>query len=122
MRIYVLPAILLICAYLIPVAACHAQTRKYEVYKTDRYGNKQNILRPDAIIEVDDLTGRAEVYETDRYGFPDITQRPSYVIEASPFNVPLYSSLSSDKDCDDDDSINRRHRHHHYDEDEDDDF
>lgn len=123
MRKHLLPVILLLCTFGIQsigsqFTLCHAQTRRYEAYKTDRFGNKRNILRPEAVIEIDESTDTARMYDTDKYGFADIISEPTYVIESSPFNSLRGSSLSSDEDCDHGhDELHRRHR----DDDDDDD-
>lgn len=101
-------------------ATCHAQTRRYEVYRSDRFGIKRDALRPDAVIEIDEQTDSARMYDTDRYGFPDIRRDPTYVIESSPFNSLLDTNSSSDEDCEHDDHDSRRHRFHDDDDHDDD--
>ena len=93
-------------ALMITVPSASEAQRRYNVYKTDGFGNKGVFSKPEAIIEENSLTGDWEVYERSPSGFPDITRGPSYIIERDP--------LSSARDNDHEDD----HHHHYHQEDD----
>jgi ABC-type nickel/cobalt efflux system permease component RcnA len=90
--------------------------RRYNVYKTDRFGNKSVFAKPEAIIEENSLTGDWEVYEPSSSGFPDISRGPSYIIERDSLSGALDNDHDDDHHHHDDDSF--RHQHHHHNDDE----
>jgi hypothetical protein len=81
------------------------------MYKTSPLGFPELLATPDAVIQVDEVSGRAEVYESDLFGGPDIFKGPKYVIE--PDFEPSFDSINKQQhhrdrhdDCDgEEDSI-----------------
>lgn len=90
--------------------------RRYNVYKTDRFGNKGVFSKPEAIIEENSLTGDWEVYEPSPLGFPNISRGPSYIIERDPLSSALDHDHDDDRHHNQDDDTFRRHHHHHHDD------
>lgn len=72
--------LLLTCAALSPHPA-HAD-RTYTVYKSNTFGQRSLLDEPEAVIEVDDLTGEAKVYAPKLFGEADTFKGPKYVIES----------------------------------------
>lgn len=84
--------------------------RRYNVYKTDSFGNKGLFSKPEAIIEENSLTGDWEVYEPTMFGSPDTLRGPTYIIEKD--SLSGLSDHVHDHHHLGDESL-RDHHHHH---------
>jgi hypothetical protein len=51
--------------------------RTYKLYRSTPFGTIEDPLRPSAVIEIDNVTGRGTVYDTDKFGGADILKGPS---------------------------------------------
>ena len=79
MRRCLLPLPLML-AVLSPHAA-HAD-RTYKIYKSNEFGRGGPLDQPEAVIQVDEISGEAKVYEPNIFGEADILEGPKYIIES----------------------------------------
>jgi hypothetical protein len=77
-----------------------ANDKRFRVYKSDPFGNKEDALNPDAVIKIDRRTGRGFIYDADPFGNPDTFNGPQYVIERDKHSA-FNNLLDSDEPCDD---------------------
>ena len=103
----ILAPLTLVAAMMTSPCASEAQ-RRYNVYRTDRFGNKGLFSTPEAIIEENSLTGDWEVYEATPFGFPDTLRGPTYIIESDSLSGLRHHDHEHDHP---DDESFRRHYH-----------
>ena len=82
------------------IERAEANDKRFRVYKSDPFGNKEDALNPDAVIKIDRRTGRGFIYDADPFGNPDTFNGPQYVIERDHHSL-FNNLLDSDEPCDD---------------------
>jgi hypothetical protein len=120
-------ALAIIATLTVSLAQPASAQRRFEVYRSDRFGIPKDSLNPDAVIEFDEFSGEGRIYESDGLGNPDIIEGPKYIIKSEGiFDLPLSinNHKNRDHDCDEDDEDDdddddddnsfglHRHRHH----------